>query len=325
MKQQGKGLVIVRTHRSLHYATVKLTAVEDHRLSYKAKGLHTYLISRPPEWKIYHHDLLARATDGKDSVTSGIKELKKYAYLRIELVRNGGRITGAIWHVYEEPHMQPADPPYPEEPDTENPYPGNPQQSINNRNNNNQITTTGEVVVKNLKGKVNNPFVSDTQEDLKAIVHGTPFEKVDCQRWLKQPDFLDRLDKLVQTYAGDFSKAERPQALVMNVMRHGAIAPDGYVPYHERWARSKAAAAKAKTERLEKDKELALREETLRKFNDLEEEERRSLIKEASATLGPVLGASKGLSMALALDLLRGREESGGSQGISTSFSHIPE
>ncbi|HWR57908.1 MAG TPA: hypothetical protein VN328_03390, partial [Thermodesulfovibrionales bacterium] len=133
MKQQGKGLVIVRAHRDLRFTNLKLTAVEDPCLSYKAKGLHTYLISRPPDWKIYHHDLLARATDGKDKVTSGIKELKKHGYLLIESVRDGkGRIIGSIWHVFEEPQMNTAKPPYPENPDTDNPHPGNPPQSINN-------------------------------------------------------------------------------------------------------------------------------------------------------------------------------------------------
>jgi len=153
VKQQGKGLVIVRTHRSSHYVTLGLTAVEDPRLSYKAKGLHTYLISRPPEWKIYYHDLLARATDGKDSVTSGIKEIKKYGYLRIKLVREKGRIIGTVWHVYEEPQTESAEPPCPENPDAGNPYPENPQQSIYTSNNNKQNTTTTKVVASFCCGK----------------------------------------------------------------------------------------------------------------------------------------------------------------------------
>ncbi len=154
--------------------------------------------------------------------------------------------------MFEEPRTDKAEPPYPEKPDTEKPQPENPQQSIYTTKNNKQNTTTPKVVVEGVKEKQIAPSTIDIGEDLKAIVEGTPFERVDYQRWLKRPDFLDQIDKLVQTYAGDFSKAERPQALVMNVMKHGAIAPDGYVPHRERQAQAKAAAAKAAREEARK-------------------------------------------------------------------------
>lgn len=316
MKQQGKRLVIVRTHRSSHYTTLKLTAIEDPCLSYKAKGLHTYLISRPPEWNIYYHDLLARATDGKDSITSGIKEIKKYGYLRIELLREGGRIVGSVWHVFEEPQTENAEQPHPENLDAGKPYPENPQQSIYTSKNNYQDTTTVRGVVEDAKekqiarmtGEEVQP-AADQEEELKGIVKGTPFQRVDYHRWLKRPDLVDQIDKLVQTYAQDFTRVKRPQALVMNVMRHGAIAPDGYVPYSERQAQAKAAAAKAAAEKARQKSDRALQEAMIRKFQELNEQERDALLIEASATLGHLLGTSKGWVVARALALLREREE----------------
>ncbi|HWR57491.1 MAG TPA: hypothetical protein VN328_01270, partial [Thermodesulfovibrionales bacterium] len=86
--------------------------------------------------------------------------------------------------------------------------------------------------------------------------------------------------------------------------------PDNYVHYRERRDRAATAAASTEAARLNKDRERALRELLLKKFNDLGDEERDSLMTEASEALGPFLGASKGLSVALALELLREREES---------------
>lgn len=313
MKERGKGLVIVRTHKSLSYTTLKLSAIEDPRLSYKAKGLHTYLVSRPPDWEIYYHDLLARATDGKDSVTSGIKEIKKYGYLDIERVRERGRIVGTIWHVYEEPQGETTNSPYPEKPDTENPYAGNPQQNNNTTKSKKQNTTTTSVVIESEKKEQRVRSTTHTEEELNAIVKGTPFERVDYQQWIERPDLLDQIDKLVQTYAEDFNKAKRPHALVVKVMRDGAMAPDNYVPYQKRKVQEKAKAVKSANERMKKDSEKVLQQAMLKKFNELSEQERNVLLTEASVKLGPILGASRGMTVGFALQLLKERQEVTGS------------
>jgi hypothetical protein len=51
-------------------------------LSWKAKGLYYYLITRPPQWKLNHIDLFCRSTDGEKGMLSGMYELinKKYIY-----------------------------------------------------------------------------------------------------------------------------------------------------------------------------------------------------------------------------------------------------
>lgn len=95
----------------------------------------------------------------------------------------------------------------------------------------------------------------------------------------------------------------------MNVMRHGAIAPDGYVSHHERQAQAKTAAARAAADKARETAEKVLQKALLRKFQDLSEQEKNALLTKASAMLGPLLGSSRGLTMARALELLREREE----------------
>ena len=50
------------------------TCIRDRRLSLKAKGLHTYFMSLPRDWKLYKSELVNHFKDGIDSVNSAIKE-----------------------------------------------------------------------------------------------------------------------------------------------------------------------------------------------------------------------------------------------------------
>jgi hypothetical protein len=81
---------------------------EDNRISYKAKGLLGYMLSRPDNWKIVMQDLINRSTDGETSVKSAIKELKNAGYLSIKRLRNEkGEFQGsAIWE-YDDIPLEP--------------------------------------------------------------------------------------------------------------------------------------------------------------------------------------------------------------------------
>ena len=78
--------------------------LEDERLSFKAKGILGYLLSKPDNWKVIVGDLVKRSTDGKASVYSGLNELKKYGYYAKRPVRNDKGII-VRWEstVYESP------------------------------------------------------------------------------------------------------------------------------------------------------------------------------------------------------------------------------
>lgn len=115
----SNGDVVLRVSRNRNFKTISLLAVHDDRLSWKAKGLHTYLVSRPDGWKFNRTDLERRSLDGRDSVLTGLKELRGAGYLETEEDRAGdGTFTGLFWVVYEQPVS-----PHTENPDTDNPYP----------------------------------------------------------------------------------------------------------------------------------------------------------------------------------------------------------
>lgn len=60
------------------------TPLRDPRLSWKAKGIAAYLLSKPPGWQIWTGDLIRRSTDGYAAVLAGLKELEAYGYLKRE-------------------------------------------------------------------------------------------------------------------------------------------------------------------------------------------------------------------------------------------------
>ena len=77
---------------------------EDNRLSFKAKGILTYLLGKPDDWQVYQTEIEKHASDGKASVDSGIKELIEYGYMDRKQRRDDkGRFKGYDYTVYEVP------------------------------------------------------------------------------------------------------------------------------------------------------------------------------------------------------------------------------
>ena len=138
-------LITIIPEKKEKYTVLELTATEDPNLSWGAKGLHTYLISRPEDWQIYFADLLNRSTVGKDGTRTVIKELVTAGYLEIDSPRDAlGRFSSSTWRVYNKPQKPAPSPsgPKPGKPKSELPVsskpPLNSKQGINEQRTNEQ-------------------------------------------------------------------------------------------------------------------------------------------------------------------------------------------
>ena len=98
-------MTIVRVQKKeANYVVLDKTSLNDDRLSWKAKGIHAYLIGKPDGWQVYVKDLAKRSTDGRDACASGLKELEKFGYLkRFRLRKDDGTIDRWESVVYEIP------------------------------------------------------------------------------------------------------------------------------------------------------------------------------------------------------------------------------
>ena len=80
-------------------------ALQDDRLSWKAKGILAYMLSMPNDWVFYVEELITHSTDGKTSFESGLKELKKLGYVSRVPIRDEKTKKIVKWEtvVREEP------------------------------------------------------------------------------------------------------------------------------------------------------------------------------------------------------------------------------
>lgn len=93
-----------RRRRERNYVTIENSMFEDSRLSWKAKGLLGYLLTKPDGWTVRTTDLIKHATDGDKSVRTAVKELRKYGYLTIQRIKKeNGHWAGTVWEYDDVP------------------------------------------------------------------------------------------------------------------------------------------------------------------------------------------------------------------------------
>lgn len=96
---------IRRAARRHRFVIVDQAAVEDTRLSWAARGLLAYLLSRPDDWKVLINDLKKRGNLGRDGIYALLRELRQTGYVRFERNRDAhGRMRGGTYIVSEIPH-----------------------------------------------------------------------------------------------------------------------------------------------------------------------------------------------------------------------------
>ena len=105
---------IIRAPRRHRFVVMDQRAVEDDRLSWAARGLLCYLLSRPDDWKVLVNDLRKRGNLGRDGIYRLLRELRTLGYAHFQRLRDKhGRIRGGMYIIREI-----ADSPDPGLPDT---------------------------------------------------------------------------------------------------------------------------------------------------------------------------------------------------------------
>ena len=113
---------IYRVQKTGDYTVMSNRHLRDHALSWKSKGLLSYILSLPDNWDFSAAGLATAGADGVTLVRSALKELEELGYLVRRPIRGtDGRISDWEYVIYESPQK-------PEEkPDAENPQVDAPQ------------------------------------------------------------------------------------------------------------------------------------------------------------------------------------------------------
>ncbi|MBR5365326.1 MAG: helix-turn-helix domain-containing protein [Clostridia bacterium] len=95
---------IYRAEKNKDYTVMSNAHLKDTRLSLKAKGLLSYMLSLPDDWKFSTRGLVAHCREGADAVRVALKELEAAGYLRRTRIRSGnGSFTEEEWEIHEIP------------------------------------------------------------------------------------------------------------------------------------------------------------------------------------------------------------------------------
>lgn len=95
---------IVRVNKTSNYTVLSNYHFKEKKMSLKAKGLLSLMLSLPDTWNYSVSGLVALSKDGKDSVMSALAELEKFGYLRREqMINDKGQFAGVEYNIYEQP------------------------------------------------------------------------------------------------------------------------------------------------------------------------------------------------------------------------------
>lgn len=97
-------MAVYRVEKTHDYTVMANHHLRDDRLSLKAKGLLSLILSLPDNWEISIQGLAAIGSDGIASVRSGMIELMDAGYVRREIGHaEGGTFTGYVYTIHEKP------------------------------------------------------------------------------------------------------------------------------------------------------------------------------------------------------------------------------
>lgn len=167
-------MAIFRIHKTGNYTVMSNEHLIDKRLSIKAKGLLSIMLSLPEDWDYSVLGLTRLSKDGKDCILSTLAELRNAGYVRMTQTKSDkGHFASWCYDVFES--SQNGNPnsesPHSGNPNSESPHSGNPQQLNTNSIN---IITDSRIVNNTPTSK--NTKKPNTKENTPSIPQGEVLE-----------------------------------------------------------------------------------------------------------------------------------------------------
>lgn len=96
---------VFKIEKNKNFTIMSNYHLRDKNLSYKAKGLLSFMLSLPDDWDYSLKGLCAISKENKDAIRSTLKELQDNHYLEIEKVRGEKGYFEYNYLIYEKPHF----------------------------------------------------------------------------------------------------------------------------------------------------------------------------------------------------------------------------
>ena len=165
-------MAVFRIEKTRDYTVMANHHLRNPKLSLKAKGLLSLMLSLPEDWDYTTKGLAKICKDGVDSICSTVNELEEHGYVIRERIRNAkGQLTDIQYTILEQP--KPPQPgqgkPKQENPVLDSPVLGTPKQEEPEQGNPAQLNTkksSNQGLNTDLSNtEVSNPIQSNPYED----------------------------------------------------------------------------------------------------------------------------------------------------------------
>lgn len=202
-----KKILMAKTTIKNRYGTAPNELLNNSLISLRAKGLFTYIQSKPEDWDFSVERIKTQTKESADAIISAIKELEEFGYLLRRKYQNDKGHWGVEYILFSEPTF--------EIPVTENPIqeipctgktPNNSKKDLSKKDNSNKEEDIVGIISRTidlLNLKSESKYSSKTKKTVQSITSrlNEGFTETDlslvvvsrCDKWLKDPKMSEYL------------------------------------------------------------------------------------------------------------------------------------
>ena len=193
-------MAVYRVNKTRGYTVMANFHLKDQKLSLKAVGLLSKMLSFNDGWQFSTRGLAAICKEGPDAILSALRELEEHGYLVRHRQRDAkGRMSNTIFEIYEQP--QPVSPhrenPHMENPDVDNPDMGKPHGDNPAQLNTDQVITNEQSTSLNKYQSINLDGMDrmDEREQYRELIRDNL--EIDFLSQNRRYD-IDRVNEIVE-------------------------------------------------------------------------------------------------------------------------------
>ena len=201
-------MAVYRVSKTRDFTTMSNHHLKNRKLSLKAKGMLSQILSFPDNWEFSLRGLATLSTDGLESTRSAISELEKAGYIiRKQSRRENGSFSKIEYTIFEVPQSAI---PSSDSPHTGNPNTANPAAVKPKSENLPQFNTNKKSIIQGLKtNSISNPSInhsafgiSDGMDGMDEMEEREIYREMIMENIeydiLVTRDNSDRLDEIVE-------------------------------------------------------------------------------------------------------------------------------
>ena len=193
-------MAVYRVNKTRGYTVMANFHLKDQKLSLKAVGLLSKMLSFNDGWQFSTRGLAAICKEGPDAILSALRELEEHGYLVRHRQRDAkGRMSNTVFEIYEQP--QPVSPhrenPHMENPDVDNPDMGKPHGDNPAQLNTDQVITNEQSTSLNKYQSINLDGMDrmDEREQYRELIRDNL--EIDFLSQNRRYD-IDRVNEIVE-------------------------------------------------------------------------------------------------------------------------------